>query len=263
MPRLPFYQLNAFSAVAFGGNPAGVCLLEDWIGDELMASIAREQGIPATAFVRTASNDVRYFSPIGEFAFIGHASLAVAEVLLGRLYPDRASMELRWKAGMLHVGRATEGRKTIGLSSVPPVPCAMEKQLAVALGVPVVETWSSDGHYFALCENERAVQQLRPDMGQLRQLDRDSVVVTARGADCEFVSRAFTPKEGLDEDPVCGSAHLTLVPYWSERLGRRDHRALQLSGRGGELFCRLDGDTVELAGHSRLYLEGTIDICLP
>jgi PhzF family phenazine biosynthesis protein len=258
--RLPVYQLNAFSSVAFGGNPAAVCLVDDWPEDDLMASMAREQGIPATAFVRMTSEpfEVRYFAPIGELAFVGHASLAVAQVLLGTLFGDRPGMELRTKAGMLQMGRGSSGRMTITLPSVPPVPCRMEKQLSAALGVPVAETWSSSGHYFALCEGEQIVQSLQPDMSALMLLDRDAVVATARGEDCQFVSRAFAPKEGLDEDPVCGSAHLTLVPYWSERLGRRNHRALQLSKRGGELFCSFDGEAVELAGRCALYLEGTI-----
>jgi PhzF family phenazine biosynthesis protein len=258
--RLPVYQLNAFSSVAFGGNPAAVCLVEDWPEDDLMASIAREQGVPTTAFVRMASEpfEVRYFAPIGEFALVGHASLAIAQVLLGTLFPDRPSMELRRSAGTLHIGRGSSGCMTITLPSVPPVPCRMEKQLSAAIGVPVAETWSSSGHYFALCEDEQMVRSLQPDMSALMLLDRDAVVATARGEDCQFVSRAFAPKEGLDEDPVCGSAHLTLVPYWSERLGRRNHRALQLSKRGGELFCSLDGEAVELAGRCALYLEGTI-----
>lgn len=260
--RLPVYQLNAFSSVAFGGNPATVCLVEDWPDDNLMASIAREQGIPTTAFVRMGSEpfEVRYFAPIGEFAFVGHASLAVAQVFLGTLFADRPSMDVRWKAGTLHIGRGADGCMTITLPSVPPVPCGMEEQLSAALGVPVVETWSSNGHYFALCDDERTVRSLQPDMSALMRLDRDAVVATARGEQCQFVSRAFAPKEGLDEDPVCGSAHLTLVPYWSERLGRREHRALQLSKRGGELFCSLEGDRVELAGRCALYLEGTISV---
>jgi PhzF family phenazine biosynthesis protein len=260
--KLPVFQLDAFTGNVFGGNPAVVVCVEDCLEDSTLVAIAVEHNISTTAFLRSSGEEfeIRYFTPIGELNLVGHASLAAAHVLLHLLRPDLRSATLRRRTGLLHVSSADDGCVAITLPAAPALPCAMPAGLADALGAPITEVRANAAQYFAVLESQAAVASVAPDMDALMRLDRDGVIVTAPGEACDFVSRAFAPKEGLPEDPVCGSAHLALVPFWSERLGRRQHRALQLSPRGGELHCTLEGDSVRLAGRCVLYLEGTVSI---
>lgn len=256
------FQIDTFTGKVFGGNPAVVVLVPDWPDDARLAAIAREHNISTTAFLRVAggSSEIRYFLPIGEVPLVGHASLAAAYVLLRILQPGLDSANLRFRAGSLRVAATAEGGVAITLPARPARPCAAPAGLAAALGVPIVEARVNEAQYFAVLADQAAVARAEPDMNALMELDRDGVVVTAHGEGCDFVSRAFAPKEGLPEDPVCGSAHLALVPYWSERLGKTRHRALQLSPRGGALDCALEGDAVSLAGRCALYMEATISV---
>jgi len=260
--KLPVYQVDAFAGRAFAGNPAVVCCLGQWPEDAVLLAIAAEHNISVTAFLvdRGDGFDIRYFTPTGELPLVGHASLAAAYVLLRILRPNLSSATLRRTNGSLTVSRLGDDLLAIRLPVVPSRPCAAPAGLADALGAPFKEVQATDGRYFVLFDSEATVGALTPDMEALMRLDRDAVIVTARGDSCEFVSRAFAPKEGLPEDPVCGSAHLTLVPFWSERLGRTEHRALQLSPRGGELHCSLEAGEVRIAGKCALYLEGSIHI---
>jgi PhzF family phenazine biosynthesis protein len=260
--KLTAFQIDTFTGRVFSGNPAVVILVRDWPDDAVLGSIAREHNISTTAFLRDAGDgfEIRYLLPIGEVPLVGHASLAAAYVLLRILQPATDCATLRRRAGTLRVAVAPDGGVAIRLPAAPARPCAAPEGLAVALGVPVAEVRVNDAQYFAVLEDAAAVARVAPDMDTLMRLDRDGVVVTATGGDHSFVSRAFAPKEGLPEDPVCGSAHLALVPYWSARLGKDEHRALQLSPRGGELDCALEGDQVSLAGRCALYMEGTINI---
>lgn len=261
--HVPIFQVSAFSRDPFGGNPASVCVLSEWLPDGTMLAVARNNAGSATAFLRDDGGplSVRFFISLGELPLVGHASLAAAYVALESLRRDAMTLTIGRTGGALDVRREADGSVGIDLPAVPPRPGAPRERLAAALGEEVIESWTSGSHYFALLSDAEAVARLTPDMAQLTALDLDSVVATAAGGDgCDFVSRAFAPKEGLPEDPVCGSAHLTLAPYWSERLGRTTLRAIQLSSRGGELFCRLEGDTVHLAGRCALYLEGSITI---
>ncbi|MEZ5832389.1 MAG: PhzF family phenazine biosynthesis protein [Dongiaceae bacterium] len=260
--KLPMFHLDAFTGTVFGGNPAVVICVEEWLPDALLAAIAVEHNISTTAFLRKDGDayEIRYFMPIGELSLVGHASLAAAHVLLRLLRPDLASTTLRRRGGALHVSKLDNGSSAITLPASPAQPCSAPAGLRAALGVPIAEVRANDAQYFAVLDSQSAVARTTPDMDALMQLDRDGVIVTAPGDDCDFVSRAFAPKEGLPEDPVCGSAHLALVPYWSERLVRTEHRALQLSPRGGELHCALTGGEVRLAGRCALYMEGAITI---
>ncbi len=259
--KLPVYQVDAFAGHVFAGNPAVVCCLDAWLEDAVLKAIAAEHNIPVTAFLvdRADGFEIRYFTPDVELPLVGHASLAAAHVLLCILHPDMPAATLRRKNGLLGVARQ-DHLLSIRLPVVSSRPCTAPVGFAEALGAPVAEVHMTDGRYFALFDDEAAVRALAPDMDALMRLDRDAVIVTARGDRCDFVSRAFAPKEGLPEDPVCGSAHLTLVPFWSARLGRTQHRALQLSPRGGELHCSLESGEVRLAGRCALYLEGAIHI---
>jgi predicted PhzF superfamily epimerase YddE/YHI9 len=259
--RLPVYQVDAFAGCVFAGNPAVVCRLEAWLPDDVLQAIASEHNISTTAFLveRGDGAEIRYFAPVGEFPLVGHASLAAAYVLLELLHPGRASLTLHRRDGTLTVSRQGE-LLAIQLPLVAARPCpAPPPLLAEGLGVRLGEVRTTDARYFAVFDTEAELAALAPDMDRLLRLDRD-VVVTAPGAACDFVSRAFAPREGLPEDPVCGSAHLTLVPFWSQRLGKTEHHALQLSPRGGELFCTLLGNEVRLAGRCALYFEGVARI---
>lgn len=259
--KLPVYQLDAFAGRVFAGNPAVVCCLAEWLNDDVLLSIAAEQNISTTAFlvVRGDGVDIRYFTPTTELPLVGHASLAAAYVLLGVLRPGAASATIRRREGVLHVAHK-DGLFSIQLPVVPSQRCAAPAGLAEALGAPFLETHRTDGRYYVVFAGEAEVRALEPDMTALMRLDRDAVIVTAPGDSSDFVSRAFAPKEGLPEDPVCGSAHLTLVPFWAERLGKTALHAIQRSPRGGELHCSLEAGQVRLAGQCALYLEGFIHI---
>ncbi len=259
--KLAVYQVDAFAGQVFAGNAAVVCCLKEWLEDAVLKAIAAEHNISVTAFLvdRGEAFDIRYFTPAEELPLVGHASLAAAHVLLHVLHPGMSSATLRRRNGTLGVARHGD-LLAIRLPAVPSRPCAAPAGLAEALGAPFAEVHATDGRYFVVFDDEAKVGSLAPDMDGLMRLDRDAVIVTAKGDRCDFVSRAFAPKEGLPEDPVCGSAHLTLVPFWSARLGRTEHHALQLSARGGELHCSLASGEVRLAGKCALYLEGCIHV---
>lgn len=257
------FQIDAFAARVFAGNPALICCLNDWPEDELLQAITAEHGGGAVvAFLvdRGPHFEIRYFMSIGELGLVGHASLAAAHVVLRILRPGLAQAVLQRRSGTLKVARLDDDLLAITLPALPAAPCPAPAALGAALGVPLREVRVNQNQYFAILDSEEAVAGLAPDMDELMKLDRDGVIVTAPGNVSDFVSRAFAPKEGLPEDPVCGSAHLALVPYWSERLGRNEHMALQLSPRGGELHCALHGEEVRLAGRCALYMQGTIHI---
>lgn len=259
--KAPVYQIDAFAGRVFGGNPAIVCCLERWPDDALLLNIACEHNA-AVAFLVDRGDDfeIRYFMPVGELPLIGHASLAAAHVLFNILRPGLSAATLRRRSGTLEIARLDQELFAITLPAIAAQRCAPPPGLANALGVAVSDVRSTDYQYFVFLDSQRAVAALAPDMAGLMRLDRDGVIVTAPGDKCEFVSRAFAPKEGLPEDPVCGSAHLALVPYWSERLRRNRHLALQLSPRGGELHCMLEDGRVRLAGRCARYMEGVIHI---
>src|SRR4051812_28554497 len=218
--KLPVYQIDAFASRVFGGNPAVVCCVDDWLDDRILLAIAAEHNISTTAFLVNRGSDfeIRYFAGMGEFALVGHASLAAAHVILNLLRPEMSQAVLRRRDGILRVLRLEGGLLAIQLPATPARPCNMPAGLDAALGAQPVEVRATTGRYFAVMEDEPSVAALTPDMNALMCLDRDAVIVTALGSRSDFVSRAFAPKEGLPEDPVCGSAHLALVPYWSERL---------------------------------------------
>ena len=260
--EFPVYQVDAFASRVFAGNPAVVCCLDGWLDDDVLTAIAAEHNISTTAFLvpRDEGFEIRYVSGAGEFELVGHASLAAAHIVLRVLRPDLAAASLRRRSGILRIFREEGDLLAIELPATPAEPCAAPAGLEAALGSPFLEVRATPAQYFVVMPDEAAVAGLAPDMARLMALDRDGVIVTAPGRDCDFVSRAFAPKEGLPEDPVCGSAHLALVPFWSERLRRSRHLARQLSPRGGELHCVLDGAEVRLAGRCALYMKGIIQI---
>jgi PhzF family phenazine biosynthesis protein len=258
--KIPLYQVDAFSDRPFGGNQAAVCPLDAWLPDDTLQSIAAENNLSETAFfVRCGDEfELRWFTPLAEVPLCGHATLATAFVILNQLEPKRANARFRTKSGVLEVSRAGDFL-LMNLPSRKPEPCDMPEGLSEALAIGPTEVLVSHA-YLAVYGEERDVANLEPDFTKLTGLLSRTVIVTAPGRSVDFVSRYFAPSLGVPEDPVTGSAHCTLIPYWSERLGKKSLKARQLSRRGGELTCEDRGDRVQIGGRAALYLEGTISV---
>lgn len=259
--KLSFYVVDAFTSTVFHGNPAAVCPLDAWPGDALMQNIAAENNLPETAFLVPEGSGwrLRWFTPLVEIELCGHATLASAVVLALR-NPVLDEFRFHTLSGELVVTRSGE-RYTLDFPVRDLAPLPGNSELAAALGCPVLQlTQAGHKHAIAELESEAAVRACRPDFAALAALPWAGINITARGGDCDFVSRFFAPKVGVLEDPVTGSAHCTLIPYWSARLGKQKLHAFQISKRGGELFCELHGDRVSIAGHSVTYSTGTIHL---
>ena len=262
--RVPMFQLDAFTTRRFGGNPAAVVLLEDFVDDGLMQAVAAENNLSETAFVAPGAGGryrLRWFTPTVEVPLCGHATLAAAAVLIGHVDhgPDRVVFDTA--SGRLAVDRDGDGyRLDLPARTVSPV--ATPEALSEALGTVPVETFVDGGNYLARLATSDEVTSLVPDLDGIARLDRTGVVVTAvdREDGFDFVSRYFAPAKGIAEDPVTGGAHCGLVPYWAARTGRTAFRARQASARGGELDCRLVADRVQLRGSCVLYLDGHIEL---
>jgi PhzF family phenazine biosynthesis protein len=260
--KLPIYQVDAFAGGVFAGNPAAVCLLETWPEDALLQSIAAENNLAETAFLVPASAGVelRWFTPMTEVILCGHATLASAFVLFNRTgWPQPEIGFLTRKSGRLTVARDGDLLR-MDFPARPPRPATLPAGLEAALGAPVAAAFDSEEDLLVLLEDEAAVRGLAPDFAAIAKLGERGIIATARGSDCDFVSRFFAPQVGIPEDPVTGSAHCVLTPYWAAVLGKPELHAFQVSRRGGELFCRDKGARVEIAGRAALYLEGTITV---
>jgi PhzF family phenazine biosynthesis protein len=258
--RIPIYQVDAFSDVVFRGNPAAVCPLESWLDDGTLQSIAAENNLAETAFFVPEGEGyhLRWFTPTVEMDLCGHATLASAHVLFERLGRRGDAVTFRSRSGPLSVQRR-DGMLALDFPARPGVRAAAPAALAAALGVQPLETWQSRD-WMAVLESEDEVRALRPRIDALRAIDAHAFIVTAPGQDADFVSRFFAPAVGVPEDPVTGSAHCTLIPYWSARLGKTRLEARQVSARGGRLWCEDRGARVSIAGHAAIYLEGTIQV---
>lgn len=257
---IPLFIVDAFAERAFAGNPAGVCPLPRWLDDAVLQSIARENGFSETAFF-VRQGDVyhlRWFTPTNEMDLCGHATLASAHVLFDEfLEAGTETVKFTSRSGPLEV-RRREGRLELDFPARPPEPCAVPEDLVLGLGRRPTEL-SAARDYLAVFDDEEQVRALRPDFAALCRLDRHAVIVTAPGKDCDFVSRFFAPHSGVPEDPVTGSSHCTLIPYWSKRLGKTRLHARQVSARGGELFCEDRGERVGIAGSAVTYMRGRIE----
>jgi PhzF family phenazine biosynthesis protein len=258
--RLPMYQIDAFTQHVFGGNPAAVVPLDSWLSDEAMQSIAAENNLAETAFfVREGEHyGLRWFTPTVEVDLCGHATLASAHLLFTKLAYDRNQVDFMTRSGKLSVTRQGD-MLSMELPARPPEPCPVPPDLEQALGkAPVSVLGARD--YLMVYDREADVHALTPNMDKIAALDRFAVIATAPGDSCDFVSRFFAPAQGVPEDPVTGSAHCTLVPYWSNRLGKKKMVARQISARGGDLLCEDLGARVVVAGRAALYLEGVIHV---
>jgi PhzF family phenazine biosynthesis protein len=260
--RIPLYQIDAFADGPFTGNPAAVCPLDAWLPTETMQAIAAENNLSETAFFVLEGDfyRLRWFTPSIEVDLCGHATLASAFVIFRYLASGRDSVTFRTeKAGELAVGRDGDDL-VLDFPARPAFPCPMSEAVAAALGRPPAALLASRD-YLAVYEGADEIASLSPDFAALAMLDRFAMIVTAPGPDgVDFVSRFFAPARGVPEDPVTGSAHCTLIPYWAQRLGKSRLEARQLSRRGGRLSCGYQGDRVTIAGRAVLYLEGKITI---
>jgi PhzF family phenazine biosynthesis protein len=260
--RTPIFQVDAFTTRRFAGNPAAVMLMDSFLADETLQAIAAENNLAETAFlVRNGDGyHLRWFTPTTEVPLCGHATLASAAVVMERLEPARQQVVFHSASGPLSVRRAKVGYIMdfpVRLSE----PVSPPPDLIAALGLVPTEVFASDFNYMAVLESAQAVREVAPDMAALVRLDRPGMIVTAKAeGSYDFVSRYFAPAKGIPEDPVTGSAHCMLAPYWATRLGKTVFRAFQASPRGGEVICRLVGDRVELEGTCVFYLEGEAEV---
>lgn len=258
--KIELFQVDAFTNQVFRGNPAAVCPLEHWLDDSLLQAIALENNLSETAFIVPEGNDyhIRWFTPTVEVDLCGHATLASGYVLLNYLRPECEQVSFHSASGVLSVAKHA-GRYALNFPSRPGKAIESPEELRQALGVPIVASYLARD-WLVVLESEEAVAQLAPNFEQLAKLDCLGVLVTAEGSTCDFVSRCFFPKAGILEDPVTGSAHCTLVPYWAERLGKSSLYCKQISARMGELWCALNKDRVEIAGECVLFLRGEIEV---
>jgi predicted PhzF superfamily epimerase YddE/YHI9 len=258
--KIPIYQVDAFSSAVFGGNPAAVCPLERWLPEATMQAIAAENNLSETAFTvpRGTDFDIRWFTPVTEVDLCGHATLASGHVHLRERGGGRDAVTFHSRSGALAVRRS--GTKlAMDFPARPPQRCVAPPGLCEALGRTPEEVWRARD-LMAVFGSEEEIRSLAPDLASILGLGVHAVIVTAPGREVDFVSRFFAPAVGVAEDPVTGSAHCTLVPWWAARLGKERLLARQVSRRGGELACELAGDRVVMAGDAVTFLEGVISI---
>lgn len=260
MTRTPIYQLDAFTTQIFAGNPAAVMPMTAFPADAVLQAIAAENNLAETAYLVPDNGDyrLRWFTPTVEVPLCGHATLASAAVVMERLEPGREIVTFHTASGPLVVKRAGKSY-VMDFPSRPSEPIAALAGLKEALGAKPTDIFVNEFNYMAILDSAQAVRELAPDLAGIAKLDRFGLIVTGPGdGSYDFVSRYFAPAKGIPEDPVTGSAHCMLAPYWANRLGKTAFRAFQASPRGGEVICRLIGDRVELEGSAVFYLEGSV-----
>lgn len=256
---MQYYIVDAFAEKAFQGNPAGVCILQRPLDERLMQEIAMENNLSETAFLLKQGDgySLRWFTPKAEIDLCGHATLAAAFVILRFIDPAAKKILFHTKSGMLTV-TCRDGVFYMDFPARPLTPLPVTDTMIRALGVQPREAYLSRDYFFLL-DSEEEVLNLTPDFHSMEQLrDGLGVIVTAKGKTCDFVSRYFCPELGVKEDPVTGSSHCNLIPFWSQRLEKDKMTAYQLSARGGTLSCQLCGERVMIGGKAALYLSGKI-----
>ena len=261
---LPLFQVDAFTDEPFKGNPAAVCPLKAWLDDKLLLAVAAENNLSETAFFVPEGEQfrLRWFTPRSEVNLCGHATLASAFVLLTILEPQREFVSFATRSGILTV-RREQNLFSMNFPALPPWPCpSPPPELIEGLGAQTqhVSVLQIKDNYFVLYESEEEIRRVNPDLRLLEKLHPAGVAVTAPGKQGDFVSRYFAPSYGIPEDPVTGSTHCSLAPYWAQRLGKTSLHARQVSERGGELWCELAGDRVVLKGNAVLTMQGSLFI---
>ena len=262
---LPIWQVDAFSSVVFGGNPAAVVAIRgSWPGDDVLQAIATENNLSETAFLRLGEYPVplRWFTPAQEVSLCGHATLAAVAVMhreIG-LAQARSVVEFATASGQLYV-HIRESDYVLDFPARSTVPTSTPKsELEAALRARINEVYESSDRYVCVLDDEAAIRAVKPDMTAISNLQFPGLIVTAAGDACDFVSRYFAPAKGVPEDPVTGTSHCTLAPFWGRRLGKTALHAQQLSRRGGQIECSIHEDRVHLSGACRFYLRGSITV---
>ena len=259
--KIPLYQVDAFTSKIFNGNPAAVCPLEDWIDDDTMQKIAQENNLSETAFfVKNKSEfDIRWFTPVSELDLAGHPTLACAHVILNELKLNLN--EIIFHTKIKDILKVTY-KKNLYIMDFPSRNPEIENnfdKVTDALGKRPKELYRHRDAV-AVFDNEEDIKNISPNMEKLKKLDYPSVIITAHGEKVDFVSRNFAPKLGIPEDPVTGSAHCELIPYWSKKLKKKELLARQISERGGELYCTDNDERVKIGGKAVTFLRGEIEI---
>ena len=256
--KIKQYQVDAFASQAFEGNPAAVCPLESWLDDGLLQAIAEENNLSETAFLVPSKKgfQLRWFTPLREVDLCGHATLAAAHVIFEALGYDKPVITFETRSGELFVKKKGP-QLEMDFPACPPVPCELPEILAEGLGQRPIEVWAADD-YLAVFDSEATIRAITPNPALLGQLDLRGVIITAPGTEVDFVSRMFAPKYGIPEDPVTGSAHCALAPYWASKLGKNILSARQVSKRGGNLTCEVKADRVFLSGCAVTFMEAEI-----
>jgi PhzF family phenazine biosynthesis protein len=263
--RIPLFHVDAFAEGPFSGNPAAVCLLDSWLDDGSLRKVATENNLSATAFLvpKAGVYELRWFTTRCEIRLCGHATLAAGLVVLQMLRPDLQTVDFETRHGGLLAVQNDGDLLSMDFPALVPGPCLSPPQgLAACLGPEAVPLTVLEVNetYIAVLENEGVVASVVPDLARIEALHPFVVAITARGKLADFVSRYFAPSYGVPEDPVTGSLHCALTPYWSKQLGKTKMRARQLSERGGELLCEMQGDRVILRGKAVLTMQGTLTI---
>ena len=260
--ELPIYQVDAFSSCLFSGNPAAVVLCEKELPSALMQSIAAENNLAETAFVLEAHGvgSIRWLTPTMEVNLCGHATLAAAHVLFEKDPGGPNRINFSSRSGSLGVTRSESLLWLDFPADLPVEDRSLIRMVSSALDVSLKTIYRGKSDWMAVVEDEAAVAQLDPDLKEIAGLRCRGLIVTAPGKEVDFVSRFFAPQSGVNEDAVTGSAHTTLTPYWSNVLGKKELTARQLSKRGGELWCKMREDRVDIGGHAITYLEGKIRV---
>jgi predicted PhzF superfamily epimerase YddE/YHI9 len=258
--KITYYHIDAFTNAPFSGNPAGVCPLETWLPDATLQKVAAENNLSETAFfVHTEDHyDLRWFTPAIEVDLCGHATLASGYVLTQYLGFTGDVIRFESKSGTLLVERQGD-ILTLDFPSRPGELCGIPDALLKGLGRQPEEVYLARD-YMAVFPSQTDILAIQPDQEQLALLECLGIIITAPGAGVDFVSRFFAPRAGIPEDPVTGSSHCTLIPYWAERLGKTKLTARQLSARGGKLFCSLNGARVKIGGQAVTYLRGELEV---
>ena len=258
----PIYQVDAFTDQLFSGNPAAVCPLEYWLPDELLQDIASENNLSETAFFKKKGDqfEIRWFTPVAEVELCGHATLAAAHVLFNHLHfkGDHLIFDSAY-SGKLEVTRIND-LLTLNFPVDQIKPALPPDHLFESLGNRPLEIWKGKTDYLLYYPSQEDIEEINPDFGKLQKIEARGIIITAPGYDCDFVSRFFAPGVGVNEDPVTGSAHTTLVPFWAHRLNKLKFEARQLSSRGGYLECQLMGDRVLISGQACTYMTGSINL---
>ena len=256
--NLKQYQVDAFASAPFTGNPAAVCPLEDWLSDDLLQAIAEENNLSETAFFVASGGNyaLRWFTPTSEVDLCGHATLAASQIVFDFLKDPNPTIHFETRSGLLSVKRHGELLE-MDFPAEMPQPCSSSEVLTAGLGLPPIELLCAFD-YVAIFRDEAEIRAINPDFTILSQVDLRGVIVTAPGSDTDFVSRFFAPKLGVLEDPVTGSAHCELAPLWLSRLAKNPLSARQVSRRGGDLECKVEGDRVHIRGRAVTVMETEI-----